>query len=317
MKRKLMVWAVIFFVTLFVAGIVKDQIIKSTVTVVTSNVLGAPVHIDGFSLGILTQTVGISGFKIYNPKGFSNSVLIDLPKIKVKYDVLALLKKKIHIIEGQIEIKEMGLEKNKDKKLNVDSLKVVADGQKKSSDKGFPQMPIQIDVLSLNIGQVVSRDYSVSPGPSLKVYDININKTYKNISSIQELALLIMSEPMKAAGIQGATIYGAMMFTGAGFIPVAVASTIFGKNNAKQEYIANLDYAYNVSLEVLKKMGRVTQENKAKGLINAEVNGVSVRLELNKTPNNKTQIIVFAKKMMLPKPEVASGVIYEISKKLK
>ncbi|MDD5618566.1 MAG: AsmA family protein, partial [Candidatus Omnitrophica bacterium] len=128
--KKVIIVALTVLVVIFAAGIIKDQILKSTITVVATNILGAPVHIDGFSLGILTQSVKISGFRIYNPAGFSKSILVDLPKIKVKYNLFALLRKKIHIVNAEIELKEMGLEKNAEGKLNVDSLKVVQEQDK-------------------------------------------------------------------------------------------------------------------------------------------------------------------------------------------
>ena len=63
--KKILTIILTVVIALFVIGILKDMVIKSVVTVVASKVTGAPVHIDGFSLGVFNQTVKISGLKIY------------------------------------------------------------------------------------------------------------------------------------------------------------------------------------------------------------------------------------------------------------
>src|SRR3990167_8136194 len=101
--------------------ILKDQIIKSVVTVAASRVTGAPVHMDNFSLNILSSTIRISGFKMYNPDSFPEGIMVSCPKINVIYDRATLFKQKRHFLLVDIELKEIGLVKNKDGRLNVDS----------------------------------------------------------------------------------------------------------------------------------------------------------------------------------------------------
>lgn len=312
--KKTLLTVLIVVIALLGLGIVRDQIIKSAITVVASKITGAPVHIDGFSLGIFNQRVRISGFKMYNPKGFAEGILVSIDKIDVTYDLGALLKRKIHLVNAEIELNEMGLQKNKEGKLNVDSLKVVKENQ---GAKPQEQMPLGIDILKLGIGKVVLKDYSVAKEPSVSVYDVNIHKTYKNISSAQQLAALIMSEPMKAAGIQGAKIYGVAMLGGVAILPVAVAATFIGRDSVEKEFNSGADIVYQVSLEILGKMGKVTKENKAGSAINADVNGAQVSLKIDKKSGNKSKMTISARKYFLPKPEIAAGILYEISEKIK
>ena len=316
MKKILIVLAIVIVVILAI-GIIKDQIVKSVVTVVATQVTGAPVHIDGFSLGVFSQSVRISGFKMYNPEGFSKGILVDVPKINVAYDLKALLKKKIHLVNVEIELKEMGLEKNKEGKLNVDELKVAKQQGEKQKGGSSGQMPMQIDMFKLGIGKIVSKDYSTAGEPVVKVYDINIKKNYKNITSVQQLAALILVEPMKSAGIQGAKIYGVAMLAGVAVLPVGIAATFAGRDSVQQDFAASFDNVYNVSLAVLNKMGKVTKEDKSGGIIKADINSAQVALKINKKTNNKTGLIISARKYLFPKPEIANGVLYEISEKLK
>lgn len=314
--KKTMVVLVIFFIAILSVGIIKDKIIKSAITIIATQVTGAPVHIDGFSLGIFNQSVRISGFKIHNPKGFSKAILVDLPKIYVSYDLGALFRKKLHLASIEIEIKEIGLEKNKEGKLNVDELKVAKQGEKQKS-KPSEQMPMQLDMLTLGMGRIISKDYSDGAEPVVKVYDINMRKSYKNITSVQQLAALILAEPMKAAGIQGAAIYGVAMLTGVAVLPVAVALTLIGRDSVQQDFIATFDNAYEVSLEVLKRQDKVARGDRSRGVISATINSAKINVKIIKKANNKTQVVISARKYLLPKPAIAGGVLYGISEKLK
>jgi hypothetical protein len=315
MKRILVIF-LIAMVILFGVAIVKDAIIKGVVTLVASNVTGAPVHINGFSLGIFKHAIKIDGFKMYNPKGFPKGLLIDLPKIYVVYDLSDLFKGKIHLKDALIELKEMDLVKNKEGKLNTDSLTVA---KKEPQGKPSKQMPLEIDTITLKLGRLISKDYSAGVQPVVTVYDLNINKTYKNITSAQQLAVLVLTEPMKSAGIQGAQIYGVSLLAGVAILPVAAATTLFGKDYAEEDFVTSIDRAYKVSLSVLKSTGNVKKEiisADAAG-IEAAVNGVDVSVKIKKTTGRGVKVTVSARKFLLPKPEVAGGVLYQISGKLK
>jgi len=306
----------IVVISLFALAIIKDFAIKSVVSLVATQVTGAKVSINWMSVGVLRQSVKISGFKMYNPKDFPKGVLVDLPKLTVNYDVASILKGKLHLSLLDINLKEIGLIKNKEGKLNVDSLKV-AQQKPAKEEKPAKQMPMQIDVMNLEMGRIVSKDYSVGAEPAISVYDINLKKTYKNITSAQQLAALIISEPMKQAGIRSAGIYGAAMLTGVGFIPIVAITTLTGKDSVAQEFNVAKDKLYDISLGVLKQMGKVNKEDKSGGLIVADVNGVGVTLRLKQVTNRSSQVNISARKFKMPKPEVANGVLYHINEHIK
>ncbi|MDP3042700.1 MAG: AsmA family protein [Candidatus Omnitrophota bacterium] len=319
MQKKIKI-VILIIVAIFGFCLVRDFLVKSLIGSVASNVTGAPTHIGGLSLSIIKQSVRISGFKMYNPRGFSRDILVDIPKIGVTCDMGALLKGKIHLKQLDIDLKELGLTKNKEGKLNVDSLKIIEDQKNKKKNDGqkpAKEIAIQIDAVNLHMGRVVNKDYSVKELPVIKVYDINLKKTYKNITSVQQLAVLIMAEPLKAAGIQGAIIYGVMMLTSVAALPVAAVFTFAGKDYAEADFDASWDLAYDIGLKQLQKAGKIKTQNKQNGVIDANVNGAGVTLKLKKVTNNKTHIVVSARKFGLPQPEISAGVLYRISDELK
>ncbi|MDP2946275.1 MAG: hypothetical protein Q8N61_02375 [bacterium] len=316
MQKKIRI-IILAFVFLFGFCWVRDFFIKSLIGTVATSVTGAPTRVGGLSLSVIRQSVRISNFRMYNPKGFPKDILVDIPRIGVACNLAALTTGKIHLRQLDLEIKEIGMVKNKEGKLNVDSLKIAAEKSGEKEKKPAKQLAMQIDIVSLGMGRVVSRDYSVEGQPVVKVYDINLKKTYKNITSAQQLAALIISEPLKAAGIQGLKVYGVSMLTGVAALPVMAAFTFAGKDYAQETFNVTTQRAYDAGLQAIKMAGKVKRENRDSGVINAEVNGARVTLKLKKLSEKSTQVTISARKFGLPQAEIASGVMYRLSEQLK
>jgi len=314
-KIRILVLAVVF---LFAFCFVRDFLIKSLIGTIASSITGAPTSVGGLSLSIMRQSVKISNLRMYNPKGFPKDILVDIPKIHVACSMGALLKGKIHLRQLELDIKEISMAKNKEGNLNIDSLKIAAEKpDEKEKKKPAKQLAIRIDTVNLGMGRVVSRDYSVGDQPVIKVYDINLKKTYNDINSAQQLAALIVSEPLKAAGIQGLKVYGAAMLTGVAALPVVAAFTFTAKDYAQETFNEASDRVYDAGLEAIKSAGKVIQENKAEGVIKAEVSGARVTFKLKAVSDKSTQVTISARKFGLPKPEIASGIIYRLRDRLK
>lgn len=320
MKKKIIiVLAAVVFVVVFCVA--RDFALKSIVGTVVTNVTGAPVSIGGLSLSLVNQSIKITEFKMYNPQGFHKDILVDIPKMGVAWNVGALLAGKIHLRELDLEIRELGMEKNREGKLNVDSLKIVEEQKqaKKTEEKPAKQLPVEMDIVNLAMGRVVSKDYSAGGEPVITVHEINIKKTYKNIKSVQQLILLIITEPLKAAGIQGIKTYGASMLTGVAALPVAAAFTFAGKDYAREEFKAGMDRIYAIALDAITKAGTVKKESKgaASSVITGVVNGASVVCKLKVLANSSVQATISARKFGLPKPDVASGIMYRLKEEFK
>jgi len=216
---------------------------------------------------------------------------------------------------GEIDLKDMVITKNKEGKLNVDSLKIVS-ASKSSAPNPAPN-PIQIDHFNLSIGKIVYEDYTIgTKSPSVRVYNVNRHQSYKSIPTAQQLVLLVLEEPMKAAAIKDAKIYGVALISGVAMLPVAVAVTFTGKDSVEQVTNASFEHVYEVSLEVVKGMGRITKQDSSRGEIKADINGSKVALILRKSTNNKTEITISARKYMFPQPDIAGGVLYQVLDKL-
>jgi len=309
MKRFLIVIGVVV-IFLVCISFFRDLIIKSVVISTASSVTGAPVHIDGFSMNIFTSTIHITGFRMDNPSGFPDGMLVSCPKIKVIFDRASLFNYQPHFLLIDVDLKEMVLTKNKEGKLNVDSLKMVH-----PSTTSTP-VPLKIDLLNLSIGEIVYKDYTVGVNPSVRAFEVNRHQSYKRVPTAQQLALLVLSQPMKAAAIKDAEIYGVVALAGVAMLPVAVVATFTAKDSVEQIIDASFEKVYTKSLEQLKLMGTITDQDVSSGVIKANVHGSKVALKLKKTDNNKTKITISARKYLLPQPDIAGGVLFQILQKL-
>ena len=180
---------------LLVLSFVKDMLIKTSVEKGVELVTGLPLRMRSLNVGIIRTLVGIKNLKLFNPKGYPDKVMLDMPEIYIDYNLPAIFKGKIHLEEMRINMREFTVVKNKKGELNLDSLKVVQ-AQKKSrapQEKEKGKIPeIQIDLLELKIGKVVYKDYSKGGAPSIKEFNVNLNERYENITNPYSLVSLIV-----------------------------------------------------------------------------------------------------------------------------
>lgn len=320
MRNKIII-ILLVFASLLAVIFMRDLIIKSVVGSVITGITGAPTRVGGLSLSVIKQKFRIINFRMYNPKGFPSDILVDIPNIYVAYDLGSMLKGKLYIKQIDFELKEMGIVKNKEGKLNVDSLKIVEQGKPgisgKAAIKQLKEIPMRIDLVNLDIGKIVSREYRVNGPPRIKVHEVNLKKSYRNITSVQQLTLLILSESLKSAGISGLKLYGLTVFTGVAALPIAAAFTFSARDYAQESFGVTPDKAYAAGLKALKGLGAVDNGNEPRGAINAVVDGAHISLRLKEVTKGTTQITVSARKFGLPAPEIASGVMYKITDELK
>lgn len=176
---------------------------------------------------------------------------------------------------------------------------------------------MHIDVLKLSVGQVVYKDFSAGHTPSVRSFDAGIKeKTYKNITSAQQLAVLVLTESMKATGIKGAGIYGAGAVLGIGFLPAGVAGILMAEDSARLEFDRGYDAVFNAALRVIGEMGKTTREDKVTGVIKGTVSGCRVAIKIMRQDVRTTQVTVSAKKMLMPKPQIAEDILRRIEETL-
>lgn len=171
---------------IFVLLLAKDMIIKTSVEKGVELVTGLKLSIRSLSVGIFSPVAAIKDLKLFNPSGFMDKTMIDMPEIYVKYDLGAIIGGKIHLPEVRLALKEFLVVKNSQGELNLDALKTVQaqkEGKSPTQKTSGKAPDIKIDRLALNIGKVIYKDYSKGVSPQVKEFNINLNEVYTNVDN--------------------------------------------------------------------------------------------------------------------------------------
>lgn len=304
-----------------VIAIVQNVIVRNAIVVVTQNLTGVPASIGGCSINLLKQKLSIRNFVLYHPAGFPEGAMITIPEITVELDAPALLQGKIRAPQIVFHLKELVVTKRSDGRLSVDSLKFMDKTQapKPAQPTGRKDnsMPLQIDNLTLSIGQVVYKDYTKGTHPYTEVYDVGIrNKTFQNITSPEQLATVVLVQAMGPTAIKSAVLYGVATVLGVGFLPVGVAGILTSNDKAIAEFESPLEKVYEAALVVLKKTAEGIVEDRTGKILRGSAKGVMLVVKIESATGNKVKVTVSARKMLLAKPEAARGFLYQLREKI-
>ncbi len=207
MKKVITVIAIVIGVVVALS-VVKDNIIKISAEKGVEMATGLPLKIRGMRVGILRTLVGIKGLTVYNPKGFSEKVMLDMPEIYVDYNLPDIIKGNIHLEEMRLNLREFIVVKNKNGEVNLNSLKVVKAQEKgkasqKKEQKESPK--IQIDDFHLRVDKVIYKDYSKGGEPVVKEFKMNIDERYKDIKDAYTLISLLVVASLRDTAIANLT----------------------------------------------------------------------------------------------------------------
>jgi hypothetical protein len=203
MKRKVIMIPAIVFVILIALFLGKNMIIKTSVTTGVKAMTGLKLSIRSMNVGVFKSLIGINELQLYNPSGFKDKLMMDLPEIYVDYNLGAIMGGKVHLEEVRLNLKEFIVVKNEAGELNLDSLRVVKEAEggvaeKDDGKKEKTEMPdIQIDLLALKIDRVIYKDYSKEGSPKVKEFNVNIHEQYENITDPQSFVRLIIVKALK------------------------------------------------------------------------------------------------------------------------
>ncbi len=202
--RKSFIIISIIFALLVAVFFGKNLIVKTSVKAGVKAMTGLKLNIKSMNVGILNSLIGIDGLQLFNPPGFVDELMVDLPEVYVDYDLGAFIKRKVHLEEVRLNLKEFSVIKNEKGELNLDSLRVVEEEKEEKiegeeeKEKEKTKMPeLQIDVLELKIGKVIYKDYSKGTPPKSKEFNVNIDERYEDITDPRAFISLIIVKALK------------------------------------------------------------------------------------------------------------------------
>lgn len=197
MKKRL-TWVVIVAAAVIAFGVAKNLIAQAAISGGVKVMTGLGLDIGSMDVGVLRSAIGITQLRLHNPEGFPDRYMVELPEIYVDYDLGAFFRRQVHLEEVRLHLAQFTVEKDRQGRLNLDSLKVI------QASKSGPAKPaaaspapeIAIDRLQLKVGKVVYKDYSGGGEPKVQEFAINLDERYEHITNPQTLAALIVSRTL-------------------------------------------------------------------------------------------------------------------------
>ena len=203
--NKWVILLVAFLAILLALSATKDNIIKFIVERGVQDVTGLRLSIEEMRVGLVETLIDIKGLRLYNPRGYRDRVMLEMPEIYVHYDLPAVFRGKVHFKEMRIDMKEFIVEKNAEGELNLNSLKMMGEGEGEAAPpaegKKGPGMQLQIDTLGLKVGKVLYKDYSQGGEPQVQEFDVDIDQTFQNITDLKSLVSLIIYQSLTKTAI--------------------------------------------------------------------------------------------------------------------
>ncbi len=193
--KKLGTILILLAVILLFMFIAKDLVAKHAIEKAVAKATGLETRVEDINIGLFSTKVDAKNIRVMNPSGFEGDMVM-IPEVYIDYDLGSLLGGKVKLNEVRFHLSRFNLVKNKEGVINVEKVKVVKSqkkGQEKDTEEG-KKVPIDITTLQLAIDRVVYKDYSNSPEPSVKEYEINFQETYRDVKDMQQLASLIISK---------------------------------------------------------------------------------------------------------------------------
>ncbi|MCJ7662634.1 MAG: AsmA family protein [Desulfobacterales bacterium] len=197
---------VVIFVLLLVF---KNILIKLAIEQGTKKATGLELTIGTMDVGLLASKVDVTDMRLLNPAGFPDKVMIDISKVLVDVELASLFKQRVHVETLELNLNELMVVQNKERKLNIESLTAL--GQKKQEGKkpveqkeakqGGKAPQVTIDKLILKIGRVTYKDYSLGGTPFTKTFTVGINEVYRDVTDLNKLVKLIIVRALEGTGI--------------------------------------------------------------------------------------------------------------------
>jgi hypothetical protein len=198
--KKLLIGVVI--IAIIIGGLImaRNIIVKAAIVKGIKAATGLSVDIKDINIGLASPGILVSGLKIYNPEGFTDNLLADIPELSVNLDLPGLFTGRVHLRKLLIDIKELDVIMSENGKLNVNSLALLM-----PKPGGGKPPEVKIDELQLKIGKVSSKGYLPLVGGMAQELNVGIDETFHNVTDPSKVAGEVVKKILNRVGISGLT----------------------------------------------------------------------------------------------------------------
>lgn len=171
-------------------SVFKNDIVKYFIKKTINN-LGVLMDVANINVNIIGTSILAEDIVVYNPEGFQQKELAQIPELFIDFELKDFLTGKVHFREIKFNLSNLYIEKTKDGKINLNQLNV-SNGEGSSSQK---QTDYKIDKLVLTLGHVKAVDYSKKLVPQTIETDMGVkDEVFNDVTDVSGIIDIIISK---------------------------------------------------------------------------------------------------------------------------
>jgi uncharacterized protein involved in outer membrane biogenesis len=191
----------ILAVVAVVAGILLlDTVVREVLTSRMHAATGMEVHIASVHVGLMTPTITIEGFKLYNTPAFGGSLCLDMPELHMEYDPAAIRAGLIHLPLVRLNLARIELITDKQGRSNFDGI-AKQSKESTSKNKSAALKFGGIDTLNLSLGKFHASN--LRSGQDEEVDFGAKNQIFHNVKSESDVTGVAVLLAMRGASSNG------------------------------------------------------------------------------------------------------------------
>jgi hypothetical protein len=169
----------------------KNILIKTVLTRVVLQTTGLRLEVSSVDAGVIRSAFGARGIRLFNPSGFQDQLMCDIPEVYVDYDMGGFFKNKIHLEAVRLDMRQLTVETDQKGALNVTALTALKpQGQGKAPE-------LAIDRLDVKIGKVIYKGHDIDGRPVTQEFVLNMDEHLEHVTNPATLVNLILSRALR------------------------------------------------------------------------------------------------------------------------
>ncbi|HBA83121.1 MAG TPA: hypothetical protein DCZ95_03410 [Verrucomicrobia bacterium] len=205
---KLFKWILALVVLAVIAAVAaRNMVVRKMAIRAVEQATDFQLDVGTVQVGLFRPTFDIEQVALLNPEDFPEKTAFDIRRIHVRYDFKSLFGDRLHLREVVLDIPTAVMVVKEDGESNLDRLRQAGSAgaeeksepstEEKSSEPEESKAPrsLQIDRLVLKLGRVNMHRYVEGQAtPEVKTYDLKIDRTFDDVTSLQQVAGLVAAE---------------------------------------------------------------------------------------------------------------------------
>jgi uncharacterized protein involved in outer membrane biogenesis len=149
---------------------------------------GMEAKISALHVGLLSPTISVEGFKLYNTAEFGGAVCMDMPELHIEYDPSALRARQLHLTLLRLDLADLAMVVDKRGRNNFEALAKKNKDASKHKNSAADLKFTGIDVLNITLGKFRLTNLASGHGQEI---DFGLkNQILRNVKTEADLAPL-------------------------------------------------------------------------------------------------------------------------------